>query len=224
MGADHVDQVPFVRAALGLLGFDPERIELVMNQFVTLSSGGKTVKQSTRRATFITTDELVEEVGVDVFRFFMVERKAEGHLDFQLDLAKETDWSKNPAYYVQYAHARACGIERQAAEREVPLPAPEGVDGARLALPEEIALLRKLGEFPDLVARAADARAPHHVAYWLRDLAGLWNPYVQDGKRHRVLNEDDTALTGARLALTGAVRTVLANGLGLLGMSAPERM
>jgi arginyl-tRNA synthetase len=224
MGADHVDQVPFVRAALGLLGFDPERVELVMNQFVTLSSGGKTVKQSTRRATFITTDELVEEVGVDVFRFFMVERKAEGHLDFQLDLAKETDWSKNPAYYVQYAHARARGIERQAAERGVPLPTPEGVDGARLALPEEIALLRKLGEFPDLVSRAAEARAPHHVAYWLRDLAGLWNPYVQDGKRHRVLNEDDTALTGARLALTGAVRTVLANGLGLLGMSAPERM
>jgi arginyl-tRNA synthetase len=224
MGADHVDQVPFVRAALGLLGFDPERVELVMNQFVTLSSGGKTVKQSTRRATFITTDELVEEVGVDVFRFFMVERKAEGHLDFQLDLAKETDWSKNPAYYVQYAHARACGIERQAAERGVPLPEPERVDGARLALPEEIALLRKLGEFPDLVARAADARAPHHVAYWLRDLAGLWNPYVQDGKRHRVLDPDDPALSDARLALTGAVRTVLANGLGLLGMSAPERM
>jgi arginyl-tRNA synthetase len=161
---------------------------------------------------------------VDVFRFFMVERKAEGHLDFQLDLAKETDWSKNPAYYVQYAHARACGIERQAAERGVPLPEPERVDGAKLALPEELELLRKLGEFPDLVARAAEARAPHHVAYWLRDLAGLWNPYVQDGKRHRVLNPDDAALTDARLALTGAVRTVLANGLGLLGMSAPERM
>jgi arginyl-tRNA synthetase len=224
MGADHVDQVPFVRAAAGLLGYDPERIELVMNQFVTLSNAGKTVKQSTRRATFITTDELVEEVGVDVFRFFMVERKAEGHLDFKLDLAKETDWSKNPAYYVQYAHARACGIERQAAERGVGLPSGEGVDGARLGLPEELELLRKLGEFPDLVARAAEARAPHHLAYWLRELAGLWNPYVQDGKRHRVLNEDDAALTDARLALTSAVRTVLANGLGLLGMAAPERM
>jgi arginyl-tRNA synthetase len=224
MGADHVDQVPFVRAAIALLGFDPERVELVMNQFVTLSSGGKTVKQSTRRATFITTDELCEEVGVDVFRFFMVERKAEGHLDFNLDLAKEKDWSKNPAYYVQYAHARACGIERQAAERGVPAPAPERVDGARLALPEEILLLRKLGELPELVARAAEARAPHHVAYYLREVAGLWNPYVQDGKRHRVLNEDDPALTEARLALTGAVRTVLARGLGLLGMSAPERM
>jgi arginyl-tRNA synthetase len=223
MGADHVDQVPFVRAAIGLLGFDPERVELVMNQFVTLSSSGKTVKQSTRRATFITTDELVEEVGVDVFRFFMVERKAEAHLDFQLDLAKEKDWSKNPAYYVQYAHARACGIERQAAERGVP-PAAAAVDGAKLGLPEELELLRKLGEFPELVARAAEARAPHHVAYYLRDVAGLWNPYVQDGKRHRVLNEDDAALTEARLALTAAVRTVLARGLGLLGMSAPERM
>jgi arginyl-tRNA synthetase len=224
MGADHVDQVPFVRAAVGLLGFDPERVELVMNQFVTLSSGGKTVKQSTRRATFITTDELVEEVGVDVFRFFMVERKAEAHLDFQLDLAKETDWSKNPAYYVQYAHARACGIERQAAERGVPAPAAERALGVKLALPEEAELLRKLGEFPELIARAAEARAPHHLAYYLRDLAGLWNPYVQDGKRHRVLNEDDAALTEARLALTSAVRTVLARGLGLLGMSAPERM
>ena len=224
MGADHVDQVPFVRAAVALLGFDPERVELVMNQFVTLSSGGKTVKQSTRRATFITTDELVEEVGMDVFRFFMVERKAEAHLDFQLDLAKETDWSKNPAYYVQYAHARACGIERQAAERGVPPAAAERVDGAKLALPEELELLRKLGEFPELLARAAEARAPHHVPYYLRDVAGLWNPYVQDGKRHRVLNEDDPALTEARLALTGAVRTVLARGLGLLGMSAPERM
>ena len=224
MGADHVDQVPFVRAALALLGFDPERVELVMNQFVTLSSGGKTVKQSTRRATFITTDELSEEVGVDVFRFFMVERKAEGHLDFNLDLAKEKDWSKNPAYYVQYAHARACGIERQAAERGVPPAVGERVVGAKLALPEETELLRKLGEFPELVARAAEARAPHHVAYYLRDVAGLWNPYVQDGRRHRVLNEDDPALTEARLALTGAVRTVLARGLGLLGMSAPERM
>jgi arginyl-tRNA synthetase len=224
MGADHVDQVPFVRAAIALLGFDPERVELVMNQFVTLSSGAKTVKQSTRRATFITSDELAEEVGVDVFRFFMVERKAEGHLDFQLDLAKEKDWSKNPAYYVQYAHARACGIERQATERGVPPAQAERVEGARLALPEELELLRKLGEFPELVARAAEARAPHHLAYYLRDLAGLWNPYVQDGKRHRVLNEADPALTEARLALTGAVRTVIARGLGLLGMSAPERM
>ncbi len=223
MGADHVDQVPFVRAAIGLLGFDSDRIELVMNQFVTLSSGGSTVKQSTRRATFITVDELVADVGVDVFRLFMVQRKPEGHLDFDLDLAKEADWTKNPAYYLQYAHARTHGIERQATERGVAMPAPDGFDGSRLDLPEETALLRKLGEFPEVVSRAAEARAPHHVAYYLREVAGLWNPYVQDGKRHRILG-DDAALTAARLGLVLGVRTVLASGLELLGMSAPERM
>jgi arginyl-tRNA synthetase len=223
MGADHVDQVPFVRAAVGALGFDAKRIELVMNQFVTLSSGGRTVKQSTRAATFITTDELLSEVGRDVLRFFMIQRKPEGHLDFDLDLAKETDWTKNPAYYLQYAHARTWGIERQARERGVAMPEADSVDASRLELPEELELVRKLGEFPEVVSRAAEARAPHHVAYYLREVAGLWNPYVQDARRHRVLSEAPE-LSGARLGLTLAVRTVLANGLELLGMSAPERM
>ena len=223
MGADHVDQVPFVRAAVAALGLDADRIELVLNQFVTLSSGGRTVKQSTRAATFITSDELLGEVGVDVFRFFMVQRKPEGHLDFDLDLAKDTDWTKNPAYYLQYAHARTHGIERQAAERGVAMPEPDQVDASRLELPEELELVRKLGEFPEVVARAAESRAPHHVAYYLREVAGLWNPYVQDAKRHRVLGEDEE-LTRARLGLVLGVRTILARGLRLLGMSAPERM
>jgi arginyl-tRNA synthetase len=223
MGADHIDQFPYVRAAAAALGCDADRIELVMNQFVTVSSGGTTVKQSTRAATFIPADELLAEVGRDVFRFFMVQRKPEGHLDFDLDLAKETDWAKNPAYYVQYAHARTHGIERQARERGVHMPDAESVTASRLELPEELELLRKLGEFPEVVARAAESREPHHVAYYLREVAGLWNPYVQDGRRHRVLG-DDADLTSARLGLTLAVRTVLASGLRLLGMSAPERM
>jgi arginyl-tRNA synthetase len=168
-------------------------------------------------------DELLEEVGPDVFRLFMIQRKADGHLDFDLDLARETDWTKNPAYYLQYAHARTWGIERKAAEEGVSMPAPSQVDARRLELPEEVDILRKLAEFPELVARAADSREPHHVAYYLRELAGLWNPYVQDGKHHRVLS-DDAGLTSARLGLTLAVRTVLANGLGLLGLVAPERM
>lgn len=222
-GADHYDQFPYVRAAAAALGCDPERIELVMNQFVTLTSGGTKVKQSTRRATFVTVDELVAEVGVDVFRFFMVQRKAEGHLDFDLDLARETDWTKNPAYYLQYAHARTHGIERQARERGVPMPGPEEADAERLELPEEIELLKKLAELPEVVQRAAQARQPHHLAYYAREVAGLWNPYVQDGRNHRVLSEDE-ALTRARLGLTLAVRTVLANALALLGMAAPERM
>ena len=222
-GADHIEQFPFVRRAVGALGFDEDRLELVMHQFVTITSGGERVKQSTRRATFVTVDELVEEVGSDVFRFFMIERKPEGHLDFDLDLAKDKNWRKNPAYYVQYAHARSYGIERRAEEEGVPMPSGESLDPSRLELPEEIELLRKLGAFPGMVERAAQMREPHHVAYYLRDLAGLWNPYLQDGTRHRVISEDE-ALTAARLGLVLAVRCVLAEGLGLLGLSAPERM
>jgi arginyl-tRNA synthetase len=223
MGADHVDQFPFVRHAIRALGYDPERLELVMHQFVTLTRGGQTVKQSTRAGTFVTVDELVEEVGADVFRFFMIQRKPESHLDFDLDLAMETDWTKNPAYYLQYAHARTHGIEREAARRGVATPTVDEIDTAPLVLPEEIELIKKLSEFPEVTLRAAETREPHHIAYYLRELAALWNPYVQDGKRHRVLSED-AALTGARLGLTLAVRTALAKGLGLLGMSAPERM
>ena len=222
-GADHYGQFPFVRAAAAALGCDPERIQLVMHQFVTLTSGGQTVKQSTRRATFVTVDEVLEQIGADVFRFFMIQRRPEAHLDFDLDLARETDWTKNPAYYVQYAHARSCGVEREAERRGVVAPATDALDASRLDLPEELELLRKLGEFPEAVARAAEAREPHHVAYYLRELAGLWNPYLQDGKNHRILS-DDAGLTAARLALTRAVGSVLANGLALLGMSAPERM
>jgi len=222
-GADHIEQFPFVRAAAGALGCDPERIRLVMHQFVTLTRGGQQVKQSTRRATYVTVDELVAEVGADVFRFFMIERKADGHLDFDADLAAEKDWKKNPAYYVQYAHARTWGIERKATEAGVALPTPDAIDVERLALPEELALLKKLREYPDVVARAAETSEPHHVAYYLRDLAREWNPYVQDGQRHRVLSED-AGLTNARLGLVLGVRTVLANGLGLLGLTAPEQM
>jgi arginyl-tRNA synthetase len=222
-GADHIEQFPFVSAAVGALGCPVERLELVMNQFVTLTRGGEQVKQSKRRATYVTVDELLAEVGPDVFRFFMVQRKAEGHLDFDLDLAEDTDWKKNPAYYVQYAHARIHGVERKAREQGIEVPDAGSVDAAALVLPEELAILKKIGEFPDVVARAAEAREPHHLAYWVRELAGLWNPYLQDGVRHRVLS-DDPALTSARLGLALAVRTVLANALECLGISAPEQM
>ncbi len=222
-GADHIEQFPFVREATDVLGVDGDRVELVMHQFVTITSGGERVKQSTRKATFVTVDELVDDVGVDVFRFFMIERKPDGHLDFDLDLAKDKNWRKNPAYYVQYAHARTHGIERKAREAGVDMPVAGGFDASRLSLEEEIELVKKLATFPDVVARAAESREPHHVAYYLREVAGLWNPYLQDGDRHRVLSDDD-ALSAARLGLALAVRNVLASGLDLLGVGAPERM
>jgi len=222
-GADHIEQFPFVVASVRELGCPADRIELVMHQFVTLTRGGEQLKQSTRRATYVTVDELLSQVGADVFRFFMIQRKAEGHLDFDLDLATETDWKKNPAFTVQYAHARTYGIERKAHEQAVALPDAGSVNTGALVLPEEIEILKKIAEFPEVVERAGESREPHHLAYYLRDLAGLWNPYLQDGVRHRVLS-DDPALTSARLGLALAVRTVLANGLELLGISAPEQM
>ena len=222
-GADHIEQFPFVRGAIGALGCETDRVELVMHQFVTITENSEKVKQSTRLATFVTVDELVSEVGSDVFRFFMIERKPEGHLDFDLDLAKERNWRKNPAYYIQYAHARTHGIERRAAEAGVGMPTHEDFDPANLALVEELELIKKLGEFPEMVQRVTETREPHHVAYYLRDLAGLWNPYLQDGRRHRVLSED-RELSAARLGLVLAVRHVLRSGLDLLGISSPERM
>jgi arginyl-tRNA synthetase len=222
-GADHGDQFPFVRKTAEALGCPADSIEIVMHQFVTLTRGGTQVKQSTRRATYVTIDELVEEVGADVFRFFMVQRRADGHLDFDVDLAMEADWKKNPAMYVQYAHARTHGIERKAKEQGVAMPDATHIDAAALVLPEEIEILKRVLEFPEVVERAAASREPHHVAYYLRELAGLWNPYIQDGTRHRVLS-DDPALTHARLGLALSVRVVLANGLALLGISAPEQM
>ena len=222
-GADHIEQFPFVQAAAGALGCPADKIELVMHQFVTLSQGGTQVKQSTRRATYITVDELFADVGPDVFRFFMVQRRAESQLDFDLDLAREKDWKKNPAYYVQYAHARTHGIERKARELDVAMPDAEHVDPAPLELPEEIEILKKIAQLPEVVKRAAESREPHHVAYYVRDLAGLWNTYIQDGTRHRVLS-DDAALSSARLGLALGVRIAVANSLALLGVSAPERM
>jgi arginyl-tRNA synthetase len=222
-GADHKEQFPFVVEAVGALDCPKDRIELVMHQFVTLTRGGEQVKQSTRRATYVTVDELLESVGGDVFRFFMVQRRAESHLDFDLELAEETDWKKNPAYYVRYAHARTYGIERKAREQGVAMPDAASVDAGPLKLPQEIEILKKIADFPDVVARAAGTREPHHLAYFARELAGLWSPYIQDGTRHRVLS-DDPALTNARLGLTLAVRIVLANALAVLGVSAPERM
>ncbi|MEM7411710.1 MAG: arginine--tRNA ligase [Myxococcota bacterium] len=222
-GADHKEQFPYVVAGAEALGCDPDRIELVMNQFVTLTRGGEQVKQSTRKATYITVDELLEQVGADVFRFFMVQRRAESHLDFDLDLAEDTDWKKNPTYTLQYAHARTHAIERKARELGVALPDAESVDATPLVLPEELEILKKISEFPEVVSQAAKTREPHHLCYYGRDLAGLWNPYQQDGVRHRVLS-DDPALTNARLGLALAVRTTLSGVLSLLGISTPERM
>jgi arginyl-tRNA synthetase len=222
LGPDHIEQFPYVRAAVGALGHDTSGLEVLLYQWVNLRRDGELLKMSTRAASFVTVDELLADVGVDVFRWFMIDRRADTHLDFDVDLARERS-DRNPVYKVQYAHARLCSIERLGGERGLELPTGTPPELRSLELPEELELAKRLGRWPEVVAHAAAGREPQEVARYLLDLASAFNTYVSDGRRHRILG-DDAELSLARLALARCVRTVLANGLGLLGISAPERM
>lgn len=218
-GADHIATVPDVLAGVEALGYDKSKVEVLLYQFVTLLRGGKQVKMSTRKASYITVDELVNEVGIDAFRFFFLMRKADSQLEFDLELAKEQS-QENPVYYVQYAHARLCSIERLAKERGIALPDPISADLNLLQEPEEYQLLKNLSAYPGLVADAAEALAPHRLIFFLMDLAGQFHSFYN---KHKVIT-NEAQLTAARLCLCQGVKTVLANGLALVGVSAPERM
>lgn len=222
LGPDHIEQFPYVKAALGALGYPADDLEVVVYQWVNLRRGTELVKMSTRAASFVTVDEVVDEVGADVFRFFMLERRADTHFDFDLDLAKERS-ERNPVFKIQYAHARLCSIERVAVERKVELPEPEDICFARLQSPQELELVKRLERYPETLLHAARAREPQEVARYLLALATAFHSYVSDSTRHRVLS-DDKELSVARLALVRAVRITLGNGLGRVGISAPERM
>jgi len=217
-GADHIATVPDVLAGVRALGYDDSQVTVILHQFVTLMRGGRQVKMSTRKATFVTVDELVDEVGVDALRFFFLMRKPDSQLEFDLDLATSQS-QENPVYYVQYAHARLCSIQRQAEERGA-VPAGGETDLDLLTAEEELALLKAMAAYPALVAGAARDLAPHRLIFYLMDLAGRFHRYYN---RHKVLG-DDPALSRARLTLCRALRVVFANGLRLVGLSAPERM
>ncbi|MDA8418559.1 MAG: arginine--tRNA ligase [Desulfobacteraceae bacterium] len=216
-GSDHIATVPDVLAGVRALGYDDSKVTVVLHQFVTLLRDGKQVKMSTRKATFVTVDELLAEVGADVARFFFLMRKADSQLEFDLTLATQQS-QENPVYYVQYGHARLCSILRQADEKGL-----DGPSQARLALltePEELGLLKAMSAYPELVLEAARELAPHRVVFYLQELAGQFHSYYN---RHRVLGED-ASLSQARLALVDGLRIVLRNGLNLIGVSAPESM
>ncbi len=215
-GSDHIATVPDVLAGVRALGYDDSLITVVLYQFVTLLRDGKQVKMSTRKATFVTVDELVDEVGGDALRFFFLMRKADSQLEFDLDLAKKQN-QENPVYYVQYAHARLCSIEREAVEQGV---SSAGADVSLLTEPEEYALLKVMAEYPRLVRGAAEDLAPHRVIFYLMELAGQFHSFYN---KHKVLG-DDPELCRARLNLCAAVKVVIRNGLNLLGIHAPERM
>lgn len=219
LGADHIAEHQEVKAGLRALGLDDTRVHGIIYQFVTLLRGGELVKMSTRRAEYVTLDELVAEVGADVVRFLFLTRKADTHLEFDLDLAKSQSM-ENPVYYVQYAHARICNIVRKAEEQGLDARGEAPLD--RLAQDDEIALVRRLAQFPEIVAEAGAELEPHRLTFYLLELAGAFHGYY-NRKENRVVGED-RALSLARLALVGCVRRVIASGLGLLGVSAPERM
>ena len=215
-GADHHGYIPRVKGAVAALGLPVEKLEVPLVQFAVLYRNGQKTSMSTRAGEFVTLRSLREEVGNDACRFFYVLRKSDQHLDFDLDLATSQS-SENPVYYIQYAHARICSVLRGWAGDEKQLAA------ATLALLQsdyELALCARLGAFPELIQNAAADYAPHQLAFYLKDLAGEFHRWY-NAERMLV---GDVALQQARLALAAAVRTVLAAGLKLLGVSAPEQM
>jgi arginyl-tRNA synthetase len=218
-GSDHIATVPDVLAGVQALGYDDSRITVVLYQFVTLLRDGKQVKMSTRKATFVTVDELVDEVGADALRFFFLMRKPDNLIEFDLDLAKKQS-QENPVYYVQYAHARLCSIEKQAGELGISNTILQDAPLDRLVEHEEYALLKALADYPGLVAGAATDLAPHRVIFYLMDLAARFHGFYN---KHKVLG-DDPQLSHARLVLCKALKRVFYNGLQLVGISAPERM
>ncbi len=217
LGADHHGYVTRVKAAFSAFGQDPERLRMLLVQFAILYRNGEKASMSTRSGDFVTLRELRSEVGNDAARFFYTMRKPEQHMDFDLDLAKSQS-SDNPVYYVQYAHARVCAVFRQLAEKG--LQPGENADYGLLTEQHELDLMTQLARFPEVVEKAAKAFEPHQIAYYLRELANQFHTYYN---AHPFIAED-AELRNARLALINAARQVLANGLQLVGVSAPETM
>ena len=218
-GADHHGYIPRMKAAVAALGHDPDSFKVLLVQLVSLMREGQPVKMSKRAGSFVTLRDVMDEVGSDACRFTFLLRRSDSHLDFDLDLVK-SQTAENPVYYVQYAHARLCSVFRQAAEKGICLPPLADVDLGLLTLPEEIAIIKKLSAFPELVEGAALALEPHRLTYYLQDLAADLHSYYF---KYRFIT-DDLPLSYARLYLVSAVRTVIANALRLLGVSAPESM
>lgn len=220
-GADHIAEHQQVLAAVRALDHDTAAIHAIIYQFVTLMRGGEKVKMSTRKATYVTLDELVDEVGRDVVRFFFLFRKSDSHLDFDLDLARKQA-PENPVFYVQYAHARLASVFREAARHGLERPADLSAVNFALLSAEELELARRAVGLPEVMTAAAQALEPHRIPFYLLDLAGEFHRYYNK-PANRIIGEDRN-LSTARLTLAGLLMQAIASGLGLLGVSAPERM
>ncbi|MCM2358458.1 MAG: arginine--tRNA ligase [Geobacteraceae bacterium] len=220
-GADHHSTVTRVRAGLQALdqGIPQGWPEYVLHQMVTVMRGGEEVKISKRAGSYVTLRDLIDEVGRDATRYFFVMRKPDSQLVFDIDLAKEQTL-ENPVYYVQYAHARICSIFENAAQQGIVPPEAKEAALARLETPEEMALIKELAIFPEVVEGSALSFEPHRLTYYLQELAGQFHSFYN---KNRVIT-DDSELTGARLFLLKCVAITLKNALAILGVSAPEKM
>ncbi|MEW6544915.1 MAG: arginine--tRNA ligase [Nitrospirota bacterium] len=244
-GADHHGYIPRMQAVVQAYGHPKERLRVVLVQMVNLLRGGRKVEMSKRAGEFVTLREVVEEVGADAAKFFFLMRRSDTHLDFDLELAKQQS-AENPVYYVQYAHARIASLFRVAQERGIRVPRPAEAKLELLADPDELAVIRKLAAYPSVVRASALALEPHRVTFYLQELAALLHTFYY---KHRILppaadvdaasaerfvkagtvskrsgEQVTPSLTAARLALMREAQQVFRNGLGLLGITAPERM
>ena len=221
-GADHHGYIPRVRAVIQAFGHPRDALHVLLVQLVTLLRHGQPVPMSKRAGDFVTLRDVVQEVGADAARYIFLTRRTDSPLDFDLDVAKARS-NDNPVYYVQYAHARLCSIFEVAKERGTPIEWP-GSGGASilepLTLPQEIQIIKLLGEYPEAVANCARSLEPHYIPYYLHELVSLFHSYYN---QNRILGEAPE-VTRARLVLAAAVRQVLRNALGLLGVGAPEKM
>jgi len=218
-GADHHGYVPRLQAAVQALGTDQQFLKVILVQLVSLLRQGQPIAMTTRGGTFVTLREVMDEVGKDAARFIFLSRRSDAHLDFDLDLAKQQS-AENPVYYVQYAHARLASVFRIATERGISLENLSNANLELLTLPEEIALIKLLASYPDVVEAAAQFLEPHRITFFLTDLAAQLHSYYY---KHRFISESEE-LTQARLFLVQGIKTVLAQGLKLLGVEAPESM
>jgi arginyl-tRNA synthetase len=220
-GSDHIGEHQQVVAAMKALGYDTAPIRAIIYQFVTLTRGGEKVRMSTRKATYVTLDELLDEVGVDVVRFFFLFRKSDSQLDFDLELAKKQA-PENPVFYVQYAHARLASIFREGEKLGLRLPdEPSGID-LNLLGAEELDLARRALGLPAVMTAAAEALEPHRVPFYLLELAGEFHRYYNK-PANRIIGPD-RELSVARMFMAEVLKSAIAGGLELLGVTAPERM
>lgn len=219
-GADHHGYIPRMKAAIQALGYDQNILEVEIMQMVSLFKNGEKVKMSKRTGKAVTMRELIEEVGLDAVRYFFAMRSGDSHMDFDLDLAV-SESNENPVYYAQYAHARVCSILRQGNEQGLSYNANESDLLNEIQSEKEIELLKKLGEFPGVVAEAAEKRIPHRITNYIFELASVLHSFYNAEK---VLDASNEMKSKARLALMKATQITLKNALTLIGVSAPEKM